>query len=332
MDAQGFYNWGLSVGSIAGIRIRLHWLLLGFWLYELNWLMQREPPLHGMDLLFFWVLGMGLIFGSILLHEFGHCFAARWVGGTANDVLLWPLGGLAMCTAPNLPRSQFIVAAGGPAVTLLIAGVSYVAFEIVGANKPSLVGTSGYHYSYYLLVEFQLFLLILNLVPLYPLDGGRMFHSGLWGYFSRREPAGAYGRASLYTVYAARVTAVLGAIYALFILHELWLAFIFAWAWMGAENLRRQVQAGGDEDYVFGYDFSRGYTSLGEGSKPHRRRPGPLSRWLGGRKRKTRGRRQPTPEDKQRVDELLDKINREGMSSLTKAERRFLEKASRWWS
>ena len=89
MHAQDFFNWGLPIGTVAGIRIRLHWLLLGFWLLELNDLMTPEKgylPLDRMDVLFFWVLGIGVIFGTILLHEFGHCFAARWVGGTANDV------------------------------------------------------------------------------------------------------------------------------------------------------------------------------------------------------------------------------------------------------
>ncbi len=74
MDSQGFYNWGLPVGSLFGIRIRLHWLLLGFWLYVLNGLL---PSMSGMDALFYWILEIGIIFGSILLHEFGHCFAAR---------------------------------------------------------------------------------------------------------------------------------------------------------------------------------------------------------------------------------------------------------------
>ena len=330
MDSQGFYNWGLPVGSLFGIRIRLHWLLLGFWLFRLDGLL--DPSRSGLDALFYWIPEIGIIFGSILLHEFGHCFAARWVGGSANDVLLWPLGGLAYCTAPNTPRSQFIVAAGGPAVTLLIAVVSWIGFEIVRVNQPTLATTFGFYYSHYLLVEFQFFLLILNLVPLYPLDGGRMFHNVMWGYFSRRGQPGAYGRASLYTVYAARVTAVLGVIFALFIMKEFWLALIFVWAWTGAEKLRRQIQAGGAEDHIFGYDFSRGYTSLGEDPQPRRKRPGPLSRWFGARGQKAGGRRQPTAEDKQRVDDLLEKINREGMSALTKSERRFLEKASKWWS
>ncbi len=63
---------------------------------------------------------LGLLFLTVLLHELGHCFAARQVGGEASEVLLWPLGGLAACDVPHQPRAHFLTAAAGPAVNLLI--------------------------------------------------------------------------------------------------------------------------------------------------------------------------------------------------------------------
>src|SRR5262249_28865509 len=66
------------------------------------------------------LLIMGLLFLSVLLHEFGHCFGARLVDGEANEVLLWPLGGLANCEVPHTPRANFICAAAGPLVNLLL--------------------------------------------------------------------------------------------------------------------------------------------------------------------------------------------------------------------
>src|SRR5207244_5592755 len=69
-------------------------------------------------------LVMGLLFFSVLLHEFGHCFAARSVNGDAQEVLLWPLGGLANVEVPHTPRANLIVAAGGPAVNLVLALLS----------------------------------------------------------------------------------------------------------------------------------------------------------------------------------------------------------------
>ena len=111
------------------------------------------------------------------------------------------------------------------------------------------------------LVSVQLFLFIFNLIPLYPLDGGRMFHALLWGFLRRRHGPAAYARATLGTVWISRLTAAAGVIYA-FWTQEFWLALIFVWAWTGTESLRKQLSEGAEEDYSFGYDFSRGFTSL----------------------------------------------------------------------
>src|SRR6478672_3806684 len=60
------------------------------------------------------------LFAVILLHEFGHCFAARWVGGTAEEIVMTPLGGLAMAMAPRRPWPTFVTVAGGPLVNVVI--------------------------------------------------------------------------------------------------------------------------------------------------------------------------------------------------------------------
>ena len=64
---------------------------------------------------------MLILFVSVLLHEFGHCFAARATGGDAHEVLLWPLGGLASVELPDRPRSHLLTAAAGPAVNVVLA-------------------------------------------------------------------------------------------------------------------------------------------------------------------------------------------------------------------
>src|SRR5205814_2483962 len=67
---------------------------------------------------------LGILVVSILLHEFGHVFAARSVDGDAAEILMWPLGGLAYCDVPHTPRANLITAAGGPAVNLLLCVVA----------------------------------------------------------------------------------------------------------------------------------------------------------------------------------------------------------------
>src|SRR5205823_14054724 len=70
------------------------------------------------------VQSMGILFFIVLLHEFGHCFTARWVGGEADEILMHPLGGLAMAQPPRRPLPTFLTIAGGPAVNLLFCILS----------------------------------------------------------------------------------------------------------------------------------------------------------------------------------------------------------------
>ena len=331
MNLHELLNFSLPVGSLFGIRIRLHWVLLVLWFYNLNELLQ-EKALSGPQLLLFWLLSIGLVSLMILLHEFGHCFAARSVGGDADEVLLWPLGGLAFCRTPNLPRAHFIVAAGGPAVTLTLTLLSYFVFRWTVVDE-ELTGISGaaVKHAHRLLVNFQFFLLVLNLIPLYPLDGGRMLHALLWGFMERRPGSGGYGRATLITVYVSRGCAIVGGIVS-FLKFGFLMVFLFVWAWMGTEQLYHRLREGESSDSVFGYDFSGGYTTLGEPAR--RRRPSLRERWAALRaeqQRKAAARRQPSPEDKARVDALLDKINREGMTALSEEEREFLQRMSKRW-
>ena len=318
-----FYNWGFAVGRIAGIRIRLHWSLLLFWLYDLSSL--SKVGLGQAQLIVCWLLIVALRFLSIFLHELGHCFAARAVGGDAREVLLWPLGGLAFCSAPNLPRSQFIVAAGGPLVTLLIGGLAFGVFSLVDQARPELRYNNYYYLSRHVLCEWNLYILIFNLIPLYPLDGGRMFHSVTWALLERVKGHGlvAYTKATVATLWASRLTAAAGLLYAL-LERRLMLGIIFLWALSGAEALGRRLREGEGPDYVFGYDFSRGYRSLEH--RPRRRSRGNL---LGRLVDRWRQRGMVSQADEQRLDELLAKISRSGMESLTPQERRFLKKMSR---
>lgn len=233
------YGWGLYVGELARIRIRIHWILLAFWAVNLKDALQGNPEQRSMRLLL-WGLGVLLTFGSILLHEFGHCFAARTVGGDANEILLWPFGGLAFCHCPDTWRANLITAVGGPLVTLAIFAVSWPTFHFIDEQRPELSITNPYFVeAYYYLVHWNLYILIFNLIPLYPMDGGRIFHALAWAWFERPGGPGwsGYGRASRLTLQVTRVTAALGIVYAIQE-QEIPMAFIFVWAWLQAERLK----------------------------------------------------------------------------------------------
>lgn len=182
---MNFLNMSFQVGRLFGIDIRIHILflvLMAFRLFDAGTGVWYE--------LGFWTM----LFGIILLHEFGHCFGARSVGGDASQIILWPLGGLAFAHAPMTPWAQFVTVAAGPAVNLvfcliaagiLIAGSGSV--EIVGINPLSRAvyfehWLDAPQWAAYMAMFYRvnLFLLAFNLLPIYPMDGGQLFQVMLW--------------------------------------------------------------------------------------------------------------------------------------------------------
>lgn len=116
------------------------------------------------------------LFFIVLLHEFGHALACRQVGGQANQIILWPLGGVAYVTPPPRPGATLWSIAAGPLVNVLLIpvlmGLLYVS-KMAGwsANVHVLLKTASY---------INLALLIFNVLPIYPLDGGQILRSLLW--------------------------------------------------------------------------------------------------------------------------------------------------------
>jgi Zn-dependent protease len=144
-------NNALSVGSVFGIPIRLHLSLLlvvGFLC-----LFSGFEPLAVM------VLAIG-VFGSVALHELGHSVVAKTKGGYIHEIVLYPFGGAAkISNIPSRPRDEIMVALAGPAVSLVLAILCYqVAWlEFVGY------------------VNSMLF--FFNILPVFPMDGGRVFRA-----------------------------------------------------------------------------------------------------------------------------------------------------------
>jgi Zn-dependent protease len=298
----------------------------------------------------------GLLFVVVLLHEFGHCFGARLVDGDATDILMWPLGGLAYAEVPHTPRAHFVTAAGGPAVNLVICLLSALLLLVVtppeGPVQPAWNPFRADWYPYRIDAEGAVrlftwaggeiktshlgtvvlarlfwvswFLFLLNLLPGFPLDGGRLFQCVLWPYLGFRQ-------SMVVALFAGFVTAVLIAIAAIVWNEEVsgmmalcLAAFIFITCWR-----QRILLETGAEESLFGYDFSQGYTSLERDQPPPRRRQSWWQRWLQRRAAKKLQREQEQREaDERRMDELLEKIQREGKQALTEEETRFLKRVS----
>ncbi len=328
MSERSFKNSGIRFGHIYGIELWIHWTLLIWFAYILYgaWidLHKYQTGLETMLHTLFWWLA---VFGTILIHELGHCYAAFRNGGGADAIVLWPLGGLAYCDAPQLPWNQFWVAAGGPLMQLLpitITGAIILTFNLSAGVFPSY-GQSYVSTILGALFWWNLIILAFNLLPIYPLDGGRIFQSLLWWKLK------SHGRASLITVWTSRITIIVCGLFSFIFLRDHWwpVFLVLIWAYYGTERLKIRLVSGEEsEDHVFGYDFSRGYTSLERTSSRGRprSRPSILNKI---RERSRTKRELQEEESRKRVDRLLEKIHRGGMASLSRSERKFLEQASK---
>ncbi len=163
---------------VAGIDLFLHWSWFVVAVIEVESRSGRYSSIA-------WnVLEYLSLFLIVLLHEFGHALACRQVGGTANKIMLWPLGGVAYVDPPQRPGATLWSIAAGPLVNVALLPVLIGAF--LGAR---LLGWPHAMPDVYQFVRSALtidvVLLVFNILPVYPLDGGQMLRSLLWFVLGR---------------------------------------------------------------------------------------------------------------------------------------------------
>jgi stage IV sporulation protein FB len=275
---------------------------------------------------------MSVLFLVILLHEFGQCFAARYMGGDANEIMMTPLGGLAMAMAPRRPWPTFVTVAGGPLVNVAICivcaigiwlaiGILPVGWWTFGAVYDRAIDSAWLDVLPYLFwfYSVSLFLLFFNLLPVFPLDGGQLLQSILW------RPLGYY-KSMLYTVTIGMVGAALMAMVGLAMIGTARFGFLIlligVFSFINCYRMRQMLKTEGpwafnDEDEV---DYS---ASLYEQEpKPKRRRLSRLAKW------KARRLAQQEETEQTQIDQILAKVSARGMQSLTWWERRVLRRAT----
>ena len=168
-----FENGALLIFRWLGINVYLHWTWVFIAAYEI---FGRESTYSSRA----WnLIELILGFGIILLHEFGHAFACRQVGGTADRIMLWPLGGLALIRPPNRPGALLWSIAAGPLVNVLLvpltAGIFFFAQRIgLDVNHPDLYKLA------WSITAINGVLLVFNMLPIFPMDGGRILQALLW--------------------------------------------------------------------------------------------------------------------------------------------------------
>ncbi len=179
-------NWSFKIGRFAGINVFMHWtflILLGWILISsLNQGQTMSQSL--MSVLFILAL-----FGCVVLHEFGHALTARKYGVTTRSIILLPIGGVAnMEKMPEKPVHELWVAIAGPLVNIAIAGILLIYFQFFGTypeitEEMSGVITSG-NFLFFLLIV-NVILAVFNLIPAFPMDGGRILRAILSMYYDR---------------------------------------------------------------------------------------------------------------------------------------------------
>lgn len=124
------------------------------------------------------------LFLIVTLHEFGHALACRQVGGNADRIVLWPLGGVAYVDPPPRPGATLWSIAAGPLVNVALAPVLYVAFRFGQSHGWATDIPDVYHLVRAVLM-IDVGLLIFNILPIYPLDGGQILRALLWFVIGR---------------------------------------------------------------------------------------------------------------------------------------------------
>lgn len=416
-------SWALPVARLFGVTVKIHIL---YPLIALGLILRAAADKSAAPGAWIEVtILFGMLLVIIICHEYGHIFGARYADGDGDQIMIWPLGGLAYVDVPHTPRAHLIAVVAGPLVNLILCAIVAIGLGVAGfvapykpfqnplnpqmsnwregaiysrygppamddrdilgraimralnkADKPDRAAedlkkqldedrkqpyfvaqepTGPRGVSWFdvqslgdgklvlknrpdvavrpavlptwarFACEFHLlsyWLLLFNLLPAFPLDGGRIFQSLLW---FRTD----YRYATTTAVTVGSVTALVMLVVA-FIYNEALVLGLALFMYISCRQQLMILEAGADESGL-GYDFSQGYTSLerGEPVPPKPKRPNFIQRWLLQRAaRRLQRDLEQREQDDARMDVLLEKIAREGKESLTDEERRFLKRVS----
>ena len=279
------------------------------------------------------VIFLVTLFGIILLHEFGHIWGARASGGSGESVILTPLGGLAMAQPATGWYSHTVTIICGPLVNVLIClaagGVLFATagiwplgpFSFASERVAEAVGTGWFNvasYAYYVyLVSY--FLLLFNMLPVYPLDGGQFLQGVIWKF------AGFY-KATMFATAVGMVGGILIGLVGLATGSLLLAAIGLGVCLLRSYQVRQALRAAGP------------YAFAGQDEEPWRRslnmdpdepaKVGLLERRRVAKQQQAAQRQAASVAQLEAdVDAILDKIHRQGMNALTRREKQTLERA-----
>lgn len=223
-------NGAFHLFTFSGISVFVHWS----WFIAAVFLMQHPVGKYLNDAYLWSVIEYIGLFGMVLLHEFGHALACKQVGGQAYEIVLWPLGGIAFVSPPQRPGATLWSIAAGPLVNVALVPVLLV--------LAWAMGTFGWGQTFpnacellraITLINYAL--LIFNLLPVYPLDGGQILRALLWFVLGRAR--------SLLVASIIGFVGVVGLIVLAVLVSDLWLGLIAGFVLLNCWQGLRQALA-----------------------------------------------------------------------------------------
>jgi Zn-dependent protease len=321
---DNFFSWAFRLFEVAGITVRLHITFIIYVVATLLGTMRGDSASFSQA-----AVGLICLFGLVLLHEFGHCIACRWVQGEADEIVLWPLGGLAMCRPPNTWKASLVTTLGGPGVNLLLlpvlGGALYAAtgtWDTVlfypaqpgkGAFLSANIAGVGGKWLFWLHAT-NFYLLAFNmLLPMYPMDAGRVMQELLWWRVGRDRSI--HIAASLGLLFAV----VVGTVSLVRNETQLFCICLFAGfsCWQAKQSLRFMAETGGvglgGGGGGGGPEFPTAYAPVGAARDEAKYKAAVKEQ-------------QRQQSEEVEVDRILAKISAQGMDSLSRSERKILER------
>ena len=341
-----FSTWSVNLGRWFGVPVRLHAFFLLFAIFSLY--LSTLDPTH--EMFRYGVACLVILFVSVVLHEVGHCLMALRVGGRIGEFVIGPLGGLDDHDVPHEPRAELATSLAGPLMNVIVClaciplllnrGVSAEGiYGLLNPLHPWQVTVGGLTDGILKLTFWINWLLLLsNLMPAFPMDGGRILRSLLWPRFGYRS-------AVIYVATVAKVLAALMVILAVAKHDAFPIGIVPAWVPMSFFavflyfSANQEVERLGhdelDED-LFGYDFSQELdefdnTEFDEQDELLASQPssGFLAQWMEKRRNERERRHHAIEEDdEQRMDEILARLHQHGIESLSPADRDILNRVS----
>lgn len=221
-------GWSINLFRVRGIQLSVHssFFLLLAWSANDGW---KEDRFAGMA----WYVGILLaFFVCVVLHEFGHSFTARHFGIGVRRILLMPIGGMAEFTSiPREPQRELLITLAGPAVNFVIAGLIWLV--VPPAEGPEYAASATGLLQ--LLLHWNLVMGVFNLLPAFPMDGGRILRALLaW-----KMP---YVRATFWAATIGKIVCVIGALIAAFVSHSFLVTILFGFIFFAGEMEYRAVK------------------------------------------------------------------------------------------